>query len=81
MKKRFPVPYSDPRWWWDPQYGILSACFNCAHFMGRIEGEIRCKAFPDGIPKAILRSKEIIHNKSYPGDHGIQFEQYVDSEE
>ena len=78
MKKRFPVPYSDPRWWWDPQFGVLSACFDCADFMGRIEGKICCRAFPDGIPKELFLSEKVIHIQPYPGDHGIQFKAYQD---
>lgn len=32
-----------------------------------------CDAFPDMIPPEIF-SDEVIHDKSYPGDHGIQYE-------
>ena len=44
-------------------------CMSCKHFC---EG-LACKAFPDGIPNAILRSS-YDHRKPYPGDHGIQYE-------
>lgn len=33
-----------------------------------------CDAFPGGIPSEIWRGDND-HKKSYPGDHGIQFEQ------
>ena len=32
-----------------------------------------CKAYPDGIPDAILLSKHD-HRKPYPGDNGIRYE-------
>jgi hypothetical protein len=33
-----------------------------------------CKAFPDGIPGAILSGKHD-HTTAYPGDRGIRYEQ------
>lgn len=74
MKKRFAKPYSDPRWWWEGDY--IPVCFECTHFDGMIEGKPRCKAFPEGIPRDFMK-KGAEHNAPYPGDHGIQFKQYV----
>ena len=74
MKKRFPVSYSDPRWWWGGDY--IPACFDCTHFQGRIEGKLRCKAFPDGIPLELIK-QGIKHDTPYPGDHDIRFKQYT----
>lgn len=45
-------------------------CLRCKH---KTPGKGTCKAFPDRIPKEILRG-EVDHTSSYPGDHGIQFE-------
>lgn len=75
MEKRFPTPYSDPRWWWEGSY--IPICFECKHFQGAWKGAPRCKAFPNGIPRELMREKAK-HDAPYPGDHGIQFEQYVD---
>ena len=45
-------------------------CILCDHF---IQGsELRCKAFPFGIPEEILTDK-FQHNKPHPEDNGIQF--------
>ena len=71
MDKRFDVPYSHPRWWWGGNY--IPACFDCAHFFGRVNGKVCCKAFPDGIPKELL-VEGVIHNQPYEGDNGIWFE-------
>nr|DAW68330.1 MAG TPA: hypothetical protein [Caudoviricetes sp.] len=71
MKKRFSVPYSDPRWWWGGDFVPL--CFGCAHFDGMVNGKVRCAAFPDGIPKAVFRGE---HKEPVDGDHGIQFTPY-----
>ncbi len=77
MNKRFQVPYSDPRWWWINSFSPI--CFDCVHFHGMVQRKPRCDAFPDGIPREIILSSEQKHDTPYPGDHGIQFEQYEDS--
>jgi len=44
-------------------------CIYCEYYLGWE----RCKAFQDGIPKAIVLG-EHDHRKPYPGDNGIRFE-------
>lgn len=71
---RFKVPYSHPRWWWENDFP--SDCLECAHFRGMIKGKPRCEAFPDGISREIILSREPKHRTPLPGDHGIQFKHY-----
>tara|TARA_R110002096_G_scaffold275446_3_gene469203 strand:+ start:3286 stop:3462 length:177 start_codon:yes stop_codon:yes gene_type:complete len=44
-------------------------CPVCIHYIK----DLKCKAFPDGIPKKILIG-EHDHTKPFKGDNGIQFE-------
>lgn len=74
MKKRFEVPFSDPRWWWGGNY--TPKCFECAHFQGMVGRKVRCAAFPDGIPIEVFRG---IHNEPVDGDHGIRFVPYEEN--
>lgn len=74
MKKRFEVPFSDPRWWWGGNY--TPKCFECAHFQGMVDRKVRCAAFPDGIPIEVFRG---IHNEPVDGDHGIRFVPYEEN--
>lgn len=76
MPGRFEHPYSHPRWWWVNNF--IPECFNCAYFRGMVNSKPRCKAFPDGIPQDIILSKEPVHNKPYPGDNGICYEEATD---
>ena len=69
MDTRFKVPYSHPRWWWGG--GHIPICFDCAYFQGRIRGEQRCKAFPDGIPKEMFK-QGATHDTPVDGDHGVR---------
>jgi hypothetical protein len=51
----------------------LPLCFFCTHY----KEDATCKAFPNGIPKEIMRSEKD-HTEPYPGDNGIQFEEKVE---
>ena len=51
-------------------------CSGCAHLRPRGDDPaepLRCEAYPDGIPTAILTS-EADHREPYAGDHGVRFE-------
>lgn len=48
---------------------IVGGCDNCKHYLS----ELRCLAFPDGIPDDIL-SGEFDHTQPHEGDNGIQYE-------
>jgi hypothetical protein len=47
-------------------------CSGCLHFMPD-EPELVCKAYPGGIPDAIIEGK-VDHRKPFKGDNGIRFE-------
>ncbi len=62
---------------------VVSNCYNrkCKHFEGIIQPDgtemterAVCKAFPNGIPDEIAYGNNK-HDKPYPGDNGIQFEE------
>jgi hypothetical protein len=44
-------------------------CATCKH----AKPDLACKAFPDGIPAAILTGA-FDHTEEYPGDGGIRYE-------
>jgi hypothetical protein len=46
----------------------MSECRTCKYNKG-----LKCKAFPDGIPHAII-SSEIGHDNPIDGDHGIVYQ-------
>jgi hypothetical protein len=46
-------------------------CLGCKHLIAK--GPLRCDAFPDSIPNAIITSRAD-HRKVFDGDHDIQFE-------
>jgi hypothetical protein len=54
----------------DMDYISILQCMVCKH---RIT-DATCKAFPDGIPDAILQ-QDAFHWDAYPGDNGIRYEQ------
>ena len=58
MDRRFKVPYSNPRWWWNGDY--VPICFDCSYFQGMIKGKPRCEALPDGIPKEMFK-RGVVH--------------------
>ncbi|MDQ2810166.1 MAG: hypothetical protein M3Z04_25080 [Chloroflexota bacterium] len=66
-----PNAPSDPgRFLWDDDDEVVcSPCMTCIHKY--MDGPT-CKAFPKGIPQAII-SRENDHTQPYPGDHGIQY--------
>lgn len=35
---------------------------------------VRCRAFPDGIPQVIYPGARFIHDRPFPGDHNIRFD-------
>ena len=45
-------------------------CAFCTHYYA---GDMKCKAYPDGIPNEILGGA-VDHRLPYQGDHGIQLE-------
>lgn len=51
-------------------------CCRCQHFAGD-SLQHTCDAFPDGIPREIWEGRHL-HNRPYPGDTGIGFEQAGD---
>jgi len=59
------------RFTWGPGELKLSQCAYCVH---KDKSGATCTAFPDGIPEDIL-DNEVIHDKPYPGDHGVLYEQ------
>lgn len=52
-----------------PAAGLPKQCAQCRFYS---EG-IKCRAFPEGIPKAILSGRHN-HKKPYPNDRGFQFD-------
>lgn len=51
----------------------LSQCVWCRH---RADGGRRCRAFPRGIPDAILKNRHD-HRYPYDGDYGVRYEPEV----
>lgn len=49
-------------------------CMKCKHRNTIDSDGLTCKAFPNGIPDAIILN-EHDHRKPFKGDNGIQFEQ------
>lgn len=52
-------------------------CLNCQHFFRENETGFRCRAFPGGVPMAIIASVAD-HRKPYKNDGGIHYEPIKD---
>ena len=63
------IPVEDGGIYGDAMLEISVRCMECSHW----EGNIICKAFPDGIPEEILNGKHD-HAEPHKEDGGIQFE-------
>jgi len=53
--------------------GETPRCLECQHYNWQDSEKMSCKAFPKGIPDAIIMG-EYDHKHPYKGDHGIRFE-------
>lgn len=53
----------------EPQFEVIGICGSC---IWQRQNPLKCRAFPDGIPKEILFG-DFLHVKPYKGDHGVQF--------
>ena len=51
-------------------------CTRCAKLIRETDHDMRCLAFPEGIPDELF-SSAYDHREPYPGDHGILFEKYT----
>ena len=60
----------EDRWVWGEGDLEWSQCVSCKHKTG-----LTCKAFPEGIPKEMLRN-QFDHRNPHPDDNGIRFESY-----
>lgn len=54
------------------QHPVLPACNTCKHYKA-FSSPPACAAFPDGIPRKILKGEDQ-HRKPVRGDNGIQYE-------
>lgn len=52
-----------------PAAGLPEQCAKCRFY----SHGIKCRAFPEGIPKAILTGRHN-HTRPYPNDRGFQFD-------
>lgn len=68
-------PYSDRRWYDDPQAKV-PLCGHCKH-RGPYNYELEimpCKAFPDGIPREILKTCKGERDVNKECGRGVKFE-------
>lgn len=62
-----------PRWTYEIPKNAVKLCNDCKHRSKQWPNEIKCDAFPDGIPDEVLFC-DLDHRKPIDGDRGIQFE-------
>ncbi len=55
----------------------IPQCYSCAHYDRDSVKSPQCPAFPNGIPREIIRG-EFDHRKPYPKDNGVRFKQASD---
>jgi hypothetical protein len=62
---------------------MIKHCLNCSHLLGRkiVNGNLArgCKAFPKGIPAAILFGP-LAHDPPLKGDRGFQWKQLTEAQ-
>lgn len=59
---------------------LSASCNQCQHldWSSWNHAPMRCAAFPEGIPPAILQEQHL-HKTPYPGDHGISFKRVTET--
>jgi hypothetical protein len=58
---------------------IILLCLRCSHILSSKGLQLKCEAFPKGIPEEISNGT-IKHTKPYKGDNNIQFQSKKENE-